>query len=412
MKKPLTAAFVDAVKFPEKGQVTYWDQKLPRFGLRVSQGGSKTWVIVYRKDGRLRWHTIGTNPPLSLADARHLAGRKLAGVQYDGADPAAEKKEARAAAEAADTFRQLSDRYLREHAAKKKKESSRREDERILRHDVLPVWGGRKAGDIVRRDVIALVDGIADRGAEVHANRVLALISKIFNFALAKEVVEANPAHLVPKPTKERHRDRVLKEGEIRAAWTAFEGEMPVVASLFKMLLLTGQRRSEVAAMPWSELDLDSASWTIPGERTKNGQEHRVPLVGEALKLLKSLHTVRGRSGYVFAVREGKPFVGLSKTLKRIITRASSALAERERAQCEPLKFRIHDLRRTVGTALGELRVDRTVIGKLLNHSDRTVTAIYDRHTYDREKRAALEKWDRHLRRILVGKPEVVAISA
>jgi integrase len=401
MRAQLTAAFVDSVKAPELGQQEYWDRKMPAFGLRVSQGGRKTWTLLYRHQRRLRRLTLGTYPILGIVDAREMARAKLADVQH-GIDPAAMKREARDA----DTFAALAERYLSEYAKIHKRESSVREDEKMLRRELLPAWGARKARDIARRDVIALVDGIAARGAAIAANRVLALASKIFNFAVAKEVIEVNPAYRVPKPGKERQRSRVLRDAEIIAAWGALDGESRNLAALFKVLLLTGQRRGEVVGMRWSEVDTQAGWWEIPGERTKNGRAHRVPLVGEALAILKALR-VGGEDGFVFPGHcKGHAFVNLAKPLARIIERAGVPA------------FTIHDLRRTAATGMARAGVAPAVISRVLNHvsggaGGSRITEIYNRHGYDAEKRAATLKWDRRLASILsVGQSSVVELRA
>jgi integrase len=130
----------------------------------------------------------------------------------------------------------------------KKRARSAHEDEKNIQRELLPAWGNMKANNIRRRDVIALVDGIASR-APIQANRVLAVISTIFNFAIAKEIVEVNPAFRVPKPSSERARERFLDDQEIRAVWKAIEQEGSQNAAMFKLLLLSGQRRDEVMAM-------------------------------------------------------------------------------------------------------------------------------------------------------------------
>jgi len=393
MRTSLNASMVAGQGITPKsgeGRRTYWDKNLSGFGLRVTETGHKTWVLAYRREGRLRWYTIGTYPPLSLADARELAKDKLADAQK-GKDPAGEKQELREA----ETFKVLADRYLSEWAARHKKESSAREDKRNIERSLLPEWGNRRANQVARRDVIALVDGIAARGAAIHANRILALISKIFNFAIGKEVVEANPAHLVPKPGKERRRDRVLSHNEIRAIWRSVEPESREAAALIRILLLSGQRRGEVRGMRWSEIDLEQGWWTIPAERTKNKLTHRVPVLGEVRRILEALSQARGgKTDFVFPGRSGNaPMASPQKLLARIIKRCG-------------VKFRVHDMRRTVGTGLAGLGVDRTVLKKVLNHSEKgDVTAIYDRHGYDDEKRAALAKWDRRVAEILANEP-------
>lgn len=399
MRKNLTALLVDSAKVGAgKRRSTYWDHKQPGFGLRVTEGGHKSWVVVYRYNGRLRWLTLGTYPPLSLADAREQARKSLADIQK-GTDVAEVKQEERRG----DTFRELTEQYIAEYAKIKNKPGTLREKERVIKVDLLPSWGHRKAADITRREVIALLDEVAARGARIHANRVLALVSSIFNWAVAKEIVPATPAVRLVKPGHEQSRDRVLEDEEVRKVWRSLESEPPVFANIFRLLLLTGQRRSEVREMPWSELDLNSGWWTIPGERTKNKLTHRVALVGEALAILKSLEAAKGDSEYVFVGKDGvRPVVGLGKSLKRVVEHSGVA-------------SRVHDLRRTLSTNMGRLGVDESVISKVLNHVDKkNVTGIYNRHRYDEEKRMAMMKWDRGLRELLMGRPEpakVVAIA-
>jgi integrase len=387
MRNSLSAATVVSERLaPAKGRRVIWDRKVPSFGLRVTETGHKTWIVLYRLSGRLKWLTLGTYPPVSLADARKAAKDALVDV-HRGVDPAAEKQIARDA----DTFGSLAARYLKDWAHEMKKPGSVREDERNVGKDLLPMWGTRKANEIQRRDVIALVDGIAARGAKIHANRVLALISKIFNFAISKEIVDTNPARGVMKPGKENRRDRVLLPEEICAIWELIEAEGQDTKDLFKLLLLTGQRPGEVRGMPWSEVDLSACRWTIPKERTKSKVEQRLPLVGLALEILNRRSSARD-SEYVFSGRfKDGPLGSHQKQFERILDRSN-------------VKFQARDLRRTLATNLAELGVGRMTIKKILNHSEgKDVTAIYERHSYDKEKREALLLWDRQLKKMISG---------
>jgi integrase len=243
---------------------------------------------MYRHQGRQRWYTIGTYPPLSLAEARKIAKRKLADVQKGG-DPATEAIEERKALEGRDTFAWLAGLYLEKHARPFKRASSVREDERNISRELLPLWGSRKATDISRADVITLIEDVAERPAKVQANRVLALISKIFNFGIQRDLVQNNPAHKVAKPGSEHERERTLKPEELRAVWNALAAEPRHFEIMFKLSLLTGQRPGEVRGMTWPEIDLKGGWWTIPRERTKNKMTHRVPLTDEVRVLLESM---------------------------------------------------------------------------------------------------------------------------
>jgi integrase len=389
MRKNLTALFVDSVKPPDQGQADYWDTKIRGFGLRVSQGGRKVWVVMYRHQGRQRRYTIGTFPKLSLADAREEARLALARVET-GTDVA----EVKQATRQGDTFGELVERYMAEHAAVKNKPGTLREKRKLAK--ALAQWAHRKAGDITRREIIALVDGIAARGARIRANRMVAFISSVFSFAVAKEIVPANPAFRIPKPGLENERERVLTDAEIKAVWAALDNEPARIAAIFKLALLTGQRRGEVCGMQWAELDLNAGWWSIPAERTKNRLAHRVPLGPQALAILITLkaETQKASSPSVFVFRSarhlGQPLLNIHKPLARLMGSTG-------------VNFRVHDLRRTAATGMAQIGIPRLVISQILNHREGGVTQIYDRYSYDREKRMALIKWDDHLRQIVTG---------
>jgi integrase len=237
---------------------------------------------MYRIHGRLRRLTLGTHPALSLADARSKALETKHAVAQ-GEDPATQKQQARHAP----LFADITEQYLEKHARVHKK--SWRDDARLLCKEVLPSWGKRQAIDITRRDIIFLLDGIAERGAPIQANRVLALVRKVFNWAISRDLLEHNPCIQVEPPGKEHQRDRVLSGDEIRAVWDAFCQLDSVLEAYFKLRLLTAQRRGEVRTMRWVDVDLETGWWTIPAFITKNGLAHRVPLSHPVLDILQTL---------------------------------------------------------------------------------------------------------------------------
>jgi integrase len=314
-----------------------------------------------------------------------------------GLDPASVKQQSRDA----DTFEELARVYLERHAKPFKR--SWKEDARIIDHELLPVWRARKAAEILRRDVIALLDRVIERGAEVAANRTKALISKIFNFGMLRGIVEHNPAYKVPNPGVEHSRDRVLSENEVRALWNALNEERPKIAGIFRLALLTAQRRGEIAGMRWDEVDLEGAWWTIPADRSKNGLPHRIPLGPQALAVLGELRDSAPQSDiHVFpGSKQGNPITNLQKPLRRLKRRSG-------------IDFRIHDLRRTAASLMTGMGVSRLVVGKILNHAERGITAVYDRHSYDAEKRRALLKWGVWLNELVVGKApgQVIQLGA
>ncbi len=372
----LTARFIDGVK-PGPARREYFDRHARGLALRVSPTGGKSWVLLYRYHRRLRRWTIGRYPTLSLAEARELARAGLRDVER-GQDPAQAKRDANQAV----TFAELADRYITEHARPRKR--TWKNDERVLRRHVLPHWRHWTAREIQRRDARELIQAMALRGATIGANRLRALLHKVFNFAIEHEIVETNPVTHVPRPGVERRRDRVLTADEIRVLWASLDGEVPPIAAAFRLRLITAQRGGEVHNMRWADVDLESAWWTIPGEHAKNGLPHRVPLTDPACEILSGLRTAK-TSDTVYVLGEAR------RKRQRAEAQSRVGLAD----------FRGHDLRRTAASMMAGAGVNRIVIGKILNHAEPGVTAVYDRHSYDAEKRAALETWARTLTAIL-----------
>lgn len=374
----LTDRTVLALKPTQDRQVDYFDDRLPGFGLRVSPRGRKSWFVMYRFHGRPRRMTFGPYPHISLADARGRAAEVMRDV-FRGIDSAAVRFEERQA----ESFAELAAEYMERHAKPKKR--TWREDERILNRELLPSWRHLKAREIARRDVRVLIDRVVARGAGIHANRIFALARKVFNFALQRDIVTANPCHGLPQPAKSRQRDRVLTEDEIRALWKAFEEQGTLIEASFKLRLLTAQRGAELLKMRWDQLDFSAGWWTIPGEVAKNGMMHRVPLSRPAKAILAELRLRSAGGEWVFPnpMRTG-PMVTTQKAAERI-KRATG------------IEYRQHDLRRTAASHMTSMGISRLVVGKLLNHVEPGVTAVYDRYAYDQEKRQALDAWGARL---------------
>ena len=269
---------------------------------------------------------------------------------------------------------------------------------------VLPHWGERDIKDISRRDVIELLDSIVDegsvvtpgkrqRGGPICANRTLAAISAMFNWSLARGIIESTPVALVEKPGEETRRERVLISDELRAIWPAAEALGFPAGTFVKMLLLTAQRREEVATMRWIDLDLNERrTWTIPAQSTKSGRGHLLPLAPIAIDILSALPRF---GGHVFTVTGERPISGYSAAKRRLDKAIKAARAEAGLDDIAP--WALHDIRRTAATEMGRLGVSRFVIGRVLNHADRSVTGIYDRHLYLPEKLHALEAWAQYL---------------
>jgi integrase len=379
-----TARFVESLAPPSSGQCDYWDRALPGFGLRLSFGGRKAWVVRYRTSSRLRRLTLGPYPTIGLADARDRARTALLQAA-SGQDPAAVKRATRNA----ETFGDLAVEYLARHAKVKKR--TWREDERTLKVELLPSWKHTPLKELKRRDIRELIQRIAERPAPIMANRTLAIVRKMLNFAIESDWLEANPAALIPKPGVERARDRVLTSDELRAFWAATDQESTVIRAWLRLRLLTAQRGGEVIQMRWSDVDLEDKWWTIPAGLAKNKLAHRVPLSPPALAILRELRSKAGPNDAWVCSPSGLDTPAIHNA-KKAVARMRRRLG---------FDFRGHDLRRTAASLMTSSGTPRLVVGKILNHVETGVTAVYDRHSYDKEKREALDAWAKQLQRIL-----------
>ena len=380
---------------PKANRYDVWEDGRTGLGLRVSPSGRKVFQFMYWRDDKARRQTLGVYGQITLADAKikHADAKK---ALEDGRDPAAEVVQNRRADRTAETVSELVDDYLEKWARPRKRSAG--EDERLLRKDVIPRWGKRKAKDIQKKDVIALLDEVVARGAPVGANRTLACIRRMFSWAVERDILGASPCVSIKAPSPENTRDRALSDDEIRDFWRGL-GNARMTESIklaIRLILVSAQRRSEVIAAEWSEIDQENAVWTIPALRAKNGELHVVPLSPMAMSLLEAIKEIAGDSGYLFPSPLGD----------RPITPAAVSHALRKaRGKIGVDDVTPHDLRRTAATAMEALGVDRMALSKVLNHVDRSVTGRYDTHHYLEEKRAALERWGRKLGAIISGEP-------
>jgi integrase len=377
-------------------QRDYFDRSFPGFGLRVNQGGRKTFVLMYRTttEKKLRRMVLGVYGPeapgITLAKARDLARKELDKATI-GRDPAAERKRAKP-----QTFTALVDLYIERHAKRHKR--SWRDDARRLRR-LTPTWGAWPVAAIRRAHVRELLESIVDRGKNVEANRMLALVRKVLNFAVDQEWIDANPAGKMAQPGgREASRSRVLTADELRATWAYLHQPAPdhadarvqrhwrLTRAALVLRLITAQRGREVLNIRWEDIEGDW--WTVPGAIAKNGLPHRVPLTAPALAVLESL---KGDA----TTNAGLLFVGVRGTRQRSGVLDGLGIAD----------VRPHDFRRTAASMMTGAGVSRLVVSKVLNHAEKGITAVYDRHGYDAEKRIALDTWARTLTAIGDGKP-------
>jgi integrase len=373
---------------PKEQRIDYFDAALPGFGLRVTANGIKSWCVMYRHGGRLRRYTFGTFPLLGLANARECAMEALREARLGG-DPGAVKQ----VSLRADTFAQLAEQYLELYAKRRKK--SWQLDERRINNVLVPRFGRMHAKAVTRADVRILLDEIAER-APIEANRTLALVRKIFSWALSLDLVETSPCLGIPQPALENKRERTLTDDEIRAVWSAFETEGERAGPIFQLRLITGQRGMELARMKWEDID-EKRWWMIPGTETKNRATHRVWFSGPAWRILNgsTRHSV-----WVFPdSKTDQPLESVSKALARVRTQSG-------------VDFQARDLRRTMATRMAEAGVDLRTVDRILNHKEKGIIRIYNRYEFDKEKREAWKLWARKLTKLLSGLLEVPQAKA
>ena len=427
MAKRFTDAQLKGLK-PQKQRVILYEDGGRGFGLRIEPSGRKSFFLEYRfgegKERRNRVYTIGQYPKITLTQARSIASQCLAQVEKS-IDPATQKQTTKIANRNALTVGDLVEEYIEKWAKVQKKKKSWKEDERLLRKDIIPAMGRKKAKDIRRRDIVLLLDEIVDRGAAITANRVLAVTRKMFNFAVGRDIIDASPCVQIPAPAKENGRERNLSEDEIKIFWEKLDDAKmsQEIRFALKFLLVTAQRKSEVITSEWKEFDFKNKWWTIPAEKAKNKQTHRVPLTTMAIEILNEIKRITGKYQFVFASpvgatkRSPDKQVGTSPILGSSVDHAL-----RDNLTDDPKTGRInifkldhftpHDLRRTAASMMTRSGVQRLTVKKILNHADGEITAIYDRYEYDKEKQKAMSAWDRKLRDIFSGeKAKIVSIK-
>ncbi|WP_218814121.1 tyrosine-type recombinase/integrase [Rickettsiella endosymbiont of Dermanyssus gallinae] len=274
------------------------------FGIRVFPSNQKSWVFLYHFEGKKKRMTLGTYPLVSLNEARQKHFEALR-VLSSGKDPNVIKQETQLASKNAETIPGLIEEYLEKWAKKRKR--SWKEDERILKKDVLSVWGKKKAKDIKKHDVISLLDKVIERGSPIAANRTLAVIRKMFNFAVERSILPITPCYNMKAPALENQRDRVLSFDEIRFFWVGLDkfSCSELIKLALKLQLTTAQRKGEVVSAEWKEMDLKTGWWTIPSHKAKNRNAHRVPLSKLALSLLVELKKYSGHTSWLFPSRVG-----------------------------------------------------------------------------------------------------------
>ncbi|WP_445948388.1 tyrosine-type recombinase/integrase [Sphingorhabdus sp.] len=413
----ITKAAVDAIQPTEKDQL-YWDNRLPGFGCKVTPKGSKIFIYQYRLGGRgspARRFTIGKHGALTADQAKREA-EMLALKVAQGSDPQRVKAEtARATVDLA--FKSYVDKFAAECLLAEWPATHRYVHALLLKYAV-PVLGNKPLNDITRKDINAVLAPVKTKAAT--AANLFGVIRRLLRWAVEQEDLERSPIEGVKGPKPPPSRDRVLDDAELQLVWKASDALGYPFGPLIRLLILTGARREEIAALEWAEIDRETCVWVLPPSRSKNGVAARQPLSSLAVAELDILAERHGtanswpKSGLVFSTTGNTSVSGYSRAKNRL-DKAIDALTEKQDAV--PLApWRVHDLRRTLATGLQRLGVRFEVTEAVLNHvsgSKSGVAGIYQRHDWAQEKAAALDAWAAHVAALLTDadKTNVIQLS-
>lgn len=408
---PTNEAGIRDLPIPEVARVDYFHPQAKKLVLRVTATGVKSWTIVYRFAGRQKRHTFGRYPELSLQAALRTVRDRLAPALAGARDPSAEKIEARETGD----FRALCEQFLDE-AVPDFRPSSRTSWTLAIKNQIIPVWGNCRPvpQEMGRRDIDRWLQRVKHESGPHAANTRLTIVSRIFNWAIDKGLLDWNPCHRMKKPGQAYARTRVLSLTEIKAILQWAEKERLHMWAFWWLSFLTAQRRSEVLGMQWDQINWEERVWGFRGKGKGRGKPHVLPLAAKAIEVLKRIQPVTGNTPFVICnpneyIRgEARPVTNPQKAVDRM--RIETRIAD----------FRVHDIRRTSATKLAELyNVSDETIASILNHSagdeSKVTTKHYQLYRNLKPMREALEKWGGFLEKLSRGeiKPgEVVPLVA
>lgn len=388
MAAVLKARTIEAIK-PSAKRQEIADGAIPGLYLVVQPSGIKSWAVRYRFNSKSKKLTLGRVARIDLKTARELARSVLIEVEK-GIDPADKKiKENRAKAEGQYLVESTLDDFVKLHIRRKNKATTALENIRLIEKEIKPAWQGMDIRKVNRRDIMRILDDKVADGSPYLANRLHSLLRKFLGWCFEREILDHSPFGNIPVPAIETSRDRVLTESEIKAFWEACESLGYPFGLFAQILLLTAQRRNEVAGMRWDELDLDKGVWNIPAIRAKNGIGHTVQLSIHAIEIIQSAPVVSS-SEYVFSTNGISKISGFSKAKVAIDAEMKSILGDGYDS------WRYHDLRRTAASGMAALGVPQHVVEKILNHKTGIISgvaAVYNRHDYAGERASALSAW-------------------
>jgi integrase len=401
----LTKSTVEAAQ-PGTTDRFFWDDRLPGFGVKVTPKGRRTYVVQYRPRGRTQTKRITLGPHGTLwttERARESAQALLLRVQ-NGEDPIQTERAARAAADLAsvkaaeERFDVVLDQFIERYA--KPKNRRWQETHRVIAYDAVPAWRDRPVNSITRRDVLELIDDVGKRSPS-SARALYAQLRRMFGWCVERQLLANSPCNGMRGPPPVKSRDRWLNDYEVSLLWKALEILGGPFEPLFKLLLLTGQRREEVTGMRWQEVDLERAEWVIAKERCKNGSAHAVDLAPLAVEILSS---VPRSNALVFTTTGATPLSNHSKYRQRLLATMQALATEEAFERGEPpasiAPWTVHDLRRTAATGMASLGTPPHVVEAVLNHRSGArggLVAVYQHYQHRAERRAALLSWADHV---------------
>ncbi len=397
MAKALTTKAVETAKPDPSKRREIPDSALSGLYLVVQPSGAKGWALRYRWANKPKKLTLGKWPMMGLADARAAASEAIGLVEH-GDDPGAVKMKAKAERIEAqlserDTVRAMFELYSKRRLTQLKAGNT---VQTVIGKHVMPKWGDRRIQDIKRRDVIELLEDIVEGGRAVTANRTRAYLSAFFAWAVQRDAIPVSPIVGTKPPVAENSRERVLSDDELRWLWIAAGDIGQPFGPLARLLILTGQRRGEVAGLTDGEIQKDV--WHLPASRTKNGRAHDIPLTQAAQDVLSGVARIKGRAGFIFSTNGAAPVSGFTKGHARLVKRMAEVAANERGEMVEIPAWTFHDLRRTAATGMARMGIPVRITEAVLNHvsgSAAGIVSVYQRHDYADEKRAALEAWAR-----------------
>lgn len=428
MNRPLTSKAIEAAR-PRASRYEVPDVRVAGLFLVVQPSGAKSWAWRYRFNRKPKKLTIGPHlterieerTPLlgeahTLAEAR-VAAEEAANLVHQGIDPAAVRRiDVENSRAKTDTVGFAIDEYKVRYVGATNRPRTQEVVNAFLEGYVRPAWGEAKLKTVSSKDVRALIRsaneprvvGKRRRGGPGVAKLGYSVLSRFFGWCVEEGLIKASPMEGTRSPPAPASRDRILSDDELRLVWTAAGQMSKPFGPMFRLLILTGQRRDEVAKLRWSELDLENATWLLPASRAKNSKQHSVPLSQTAVELIKGLPRLTDPeteqpSEFVFTTNARTAVSGFSKAKARLDALVCN-LAQPE--GFSPAPWRIHDLRRTVASNLARLGQPIHIVEAILNHRSGTISgvaAVYIRHEFAEEKRRALIVWEQHLKCVCDG---------